>query len=236
MWRTLYATPAIVAHTAYLGTATLATTPFTKRFHDPILKAWSRRVLSAAGIRLVIEGAERLSPDQRYVFMANHQSLLDVPTLVMAVPGPVRFVAKSSLARVPLFGQALRAIGNIPIERGNRQDTMRRMREAQQGIARQVSVAFFAEGTRSDDGELLPFKRGGVAMALALGVPIVPMAISGTIKVLPKGARGVRKSGLVRVAIGEPIPTGEESPEEKQRLLGLVSAEVASMYERIRRA
>ncbi|MGI5864436.1 MAG: lysophospholipid acyltransferase family protein [Myxococcales bacterium] len=234
MWRNLYAAPAVLANTVAMGAFALATTPFTRRFHDPTFKTWARRVLSAVGVELQVEGAERLDPGQRYIFMANHQSHLDVPCLVSAVPNPVRFVAKRSLARIPLFGQAMRAIGNIDIDRGNSQDTLRRMHEAQRGIAQQVSVAFFAEGTRSAGGELLPFKRGGVRMALALAVPIVPVAIWGTIEILPKGARSLRKPGPVRVAIGEPIPTGPDTPEERERLLALVQSEVASMYQRLR--
>ncbi|HCF59524.1 MAG TPA: 1-acyl-sn-glycerol-3-phosphate acyltransferase [Myxococcales bacterium] len=236
MWRTLYATPAVLANTVAIGAFTLATTPFTQRFHDLALKTWAHRVLSAVGVELQVEGAERLDPGQRYIFMANHQSHLDVPCLVSAVPNPVRFVAKRSLARIPLFGAAMKAIGNIDIDRGDRQDTLRRMHEAQRGIAQQVSVAFFAEGTRSADGELRPFKRGGVRMALALGVPIVPVAIWGTIEILPKGARRFHKPGPVRVAIAEPIVTGPDTPAERERLLAQVQSEVGSMYQRLRAA
>lgn len=234
MLRFLIAASRFAAETLFAGIAVLATTPFTARFHEPIYKHWSHRVLCAGGVELQVEGAERLAQDQRYVFMANHQSYLDVPALVIASPVPLRFVAKRQLARIPLFGQAMQAIGTIPIDRKNHQEAVNKLREAQKSVGQRFSLVFFAEGTRSLDGELMPFKKGGVAMALALGVPIVPVTIAGAFEVMPRGKAEIRP-GPVRISFGEPIAVGEEAPGERERLLEQVRIEVARTYERLRR-
>jgi len=195
---------------------------------EAVIRHWTRMVLYMAGVELKVEGAEKLDPKGRYVFMSNHQSLFDVPCLVNALANPLRFVAKRSLFKIPVFGAALRAIGTIDIDRGDRADAIRRLQEAQQGIARRCCLHFFAEGTRSPDGGLLPFKKGGAVMALSLGVPIIPIAISGTRKVFPKGGWSLRP-GPVLVSIGEPIMPGADSPEERTRLVAQVRDEVARL-------
>jgi len=234
MLRTLFAAPALAAETLAFAPVVMVAGPRMPSVHEPLIKLWSRSVVRLCGVRLSVEGTENLDPGQRYIFMANHQSYLDPPCLTTALPMPVRFVAKGSLFRVPLFGHALRAIGTVPVDRQNRQDALRKLREAEKNVTRHYSMLFFAEGTRSPDGALLPFKRGGVAMSRSTQLPIVPLAIAGTRHLLPKNSINVH-AGPVRVAIGKPIPPGPDTPEERDRLLALVRSEVAALLEPMER-
>jgi 1-acyl-sn-glycerol-3-phosphate acyltransferase len=181
-----------------------------------------------------VEGAEHVDPAGRYIFISNHQSHLDIPCLSSAIPCSIRYVAKRSLFRIPVFGQGLRSIGTVCVDRGNKQYSKRKMEEARRGIGQRVSLLFFAEGTRSRDGRLGPFKSGGVAMALALGIPVVPVAIAGTWAILPKGFHLVRP-GPARVAIGKPIEPGPNTHARKEQLLHEVHDQVASLLERMDR-
>jgi 1-acyl-sn-glycerol-3-phosphate acyltransferase len=226
--QTALATPVVLAHTLFSGPAAVALAPLGPRGQEPLIKSWTRTVLYICGVDLVVEGRELLDPAARYVFMSNHQSHLDVPCVSTALPVPVRYVAKRSLFKVPVFGPALKAIGTVDIDRRDRADSLKKLHEATHGIGRTCSLHFFAEGTRSPDGKLQPFKKGGVAMAVGLQVPLVPVAISGSRQVYPKGAVLLRP-GRVTVRIGEPIAVGPDSPDERHRLLREVRAAVARM-------
>ncbi|MBI5542597.1 MAG: 1-acylglycerol-3-phosphate O-acyltransferase [Deltaproteobacteria bacterium] len=224
-----FATPMVVGQSLILGPLVTALTGLFPPIQDPVLKAWMRGVLLWSGVDLVVEGDEQLDPQGRYVFVSNHQSHFDVPCVSSALPVPVRFVAKRSLAKIPVFGAAMRAVGTVVIDRDDRSDTMRRLKDAQRGVAQRCSLHFFAEGTRSQDGQLRPFKKGAAAMALALQIPLVPVAVSGTRHIYPKGTVKL-KPGTGYVSIGRPIPPGrEDTAEERSRLTREVRAEVQRM-------
>lgn len=229
--RTALATPVVGAETAALGTAVILASPFTRKLQEPVQQLWARGLLSACGVRLSVEGREKVDPAQRYVVVSNHQSHLDVPSLMRALPIPVRFVAKRELFKVPIFGQAMRALGEVDVDRRNPADSHRKLIEAQEGIARVYSLLFFAEGHRSPDGRLLPFKRGAVAMALQLGLPLLPVAVTGTNRILRPGWNALRP-GPARVEIGDPIQPGENTPAERDRLLTVVRDHVEAMIAR----
>lgn len=200
--------------------------PRSRSLHEAATRFWTRSVLYLSGVDLEVEGAGALDPAGRYVFISNHQSHLDVPCVLNAVPNPTRFVAKRSLFKVPVFGPAIRALGTVGIDRHDRADAVRKLQQAQQDVGRDFSLHFFAEGTRSTDGRLLPFKKGGVATAMALGVPVVPMAISGTRALCPKGAWRVRP-GRVCIDILDPLTPGSDTPEERNRVTAQVREAIA---------
>ncbi|RMG20433.1 MAG: 1-acyl-sn-glycerol-3-phosphate acyltransferase [Deltaproteobacteria bacterium] len=175
------------------------------RAADAATRAWCRLVLFAAGARLHVAGRERIPSEGTFVLVSNHASHLDVPAIVLAWPRSVRFVAKRSLFAIPLFGQALRAAGHIPVVRSDPEQAREALARAVRPLKRWTSVLFFAEGTRSPDGRLLPFKKGCLAMAEAAGVPILPLAVCGTAEVLPKGSARFRP-GPVAVVFGAPRP------------------------------
>ncbi|MGE5234906.1 MAG: lysophospholipid acyltransferase family protein [Acidobacteriota bacterium] len=169
-------------------------------------RLWARVILWGALVRLTVEGRERVPTDRPVVFMSNHESWLDIPALLVAIPGQVRFLAKKSLFSVPFLGWAMRAMGFIPVDRENRRTAIRSFEEAAERIKRGRSVLVFPEETRTTDGSLLPFQRGGFLIALKAGLPIVPIGLDGARRLLPKHSYLLRP-GRVTVRFGTPIPT-----------------------------
>jgi len=171
-----------------------------------VLRTWSRLLLWLLGAELVVSGEENLPLDGPAVIVANHSSHLDGPALGVALPRPIFFVAKKELARIPVFGQALVAVGSIIVDRGSGEKARRQMRLALERIRSGLWVLVFAEGTRSADGRLARFKKGGFHLAVDAGVPVVPVAIRGAREILPRGAARPRRPGRIEIAVGEPIP------------------------------
>jgi len=187
-----------------------------------LARGWSRWVTSFAGVKIVVENRANLVPDQPYVFMANHASSLDIWAVFVAIPCRIRLIAKKQHGRIPLFGWVMRAGRFIFIDRKNGVAARRSIDEAGQRIHDGISVLLFPEGTRTRDGALGPFKKGGFHLAIKAGVPIVPVALRGTRELMPAGSLLLR-SGTMTVIIGEPIAT-----------LGLSDAERADLNERVR--
>jgi len=187
-----------------------------------LARAWSGWVTSFAGVKIVVENRASLDPAQPYVFMANHASSLDIWAAFVAVPRRLRMIAKKQLARIPLFGWVMWAGRFIFIDRKNGVSARRSIEEAGNRIRNGDSVLIFPEGTRTRDGSLGPFKKGGFHLAVRAGVPIVPLALRGTRELMPAGSYLLR-AGKVTAIIGEPIPTQ-----------GLSEQDRANLHERVR--
>ncbi len=161
-------------------------------------------ILWACGVRLRVRGTEHLVKDEPYVFVANHQSYLDIPTLFRAVPHNLHFVAKKEIKWVPFIGWYMMATGMIFIDRSNRMKAIVSLDKAGQLIKNGKDVLLFPEGTRSKTGEVGEFKKGPFMLAAKADIRIVPIHISGTEKILPAGQFGLTP-GEVTVHIGAPI-------------------------------
>jgi 1-acyl-sn-glycerol-3-phosphate acyltransferase len=196
-----------------------------------LARAWSGWVTSFAGVKIVVENRAKLEPTQPYVFMSNHASSLDIWTVFVAVPRRIRLIAKKQLGRIPLLGWVMRAGRFIFIDRGNGVAARRSIEEAGQRIHNGSSVLLFPEGTRTRDGALLPFKKGGFHLAVKAGVPIVPIALRGTRALMPAGSYLCR-AGVVTAIIGEPISTQNLTDEERaglgERVRGIIEGMLAS--------
>jgi 1-acyl-sn-glycerol-3-phosphate acyltransferase len=220
--------------TLILGTAVIVGAPLlgaTHPFVNGSFRAWAHVALLGCGARLRSRGGDRLDPAERYVFVSNHLSDLDPPAIVASLhQHAVRFVAKEELARIPVFGRALRAMGNVVISRSDTPGDVARL-DAQRELLERVSVLFFAEGTRSRKGELGPFKRGAAAFALKAGMPLVPVGVHGTFDILPRGLR-VHRWGTVGVSIGEPVPVEGEGLEARAALTELLRERVREEIEK----
>lgn len=153
--------------------------------------------------RLTLVGVEHLQAGP-VILCPNHQSLADVVYL-FSLPGQIRWMVKRELFRVPLFGLGLWAAGYLPVDRGDARSGLRLLAKAQRSLEDGVSVLTFPEGTRSTSGEIGPFNSGAARLALATGVPLVPVGIVGTEWLLPKGSACYPASGHVAIHIGEPI-------------------------------
>jgi 1-acyl-sn-glycerol-3-phosphate acyltransferase len=191
--------------------------------YDRIMRNWSRVILAATGVRVTAEGLDRVDRSRSYVFVANHTSLVDIWALLVAIPNSFRFLAKRELQRVPVLGRAMESAGNIFIDRQNLVSSFGSYDAAAAQLARGRSALVFAEGTRSLDGRLLPFKKGPFVLAIRAGVPVVPVCIRGAFERTPKGALNVRP-GPVVVRIGDPIPTAGLEYADRDRLREMARA------------
>ena len=193
----------------------------------PVARAWSWLVLRTCGIQSFATYHPALVPSRASIYMANHQSQLDIPALILAMPTGFRIVAKRALLYVPIFGWALWLGGFTFIDRGDRPQAIRSLERAARKLRRGTSIVIFPEGTRSRDGRLLPFKKGGFVLALKAGVPIVPVSIRGGGAILPKGTLRLRP-GRIEVVFGAPVETTRYSLEEKESLIEAVRHQVAA--------
>lgn len=210
----------IAAGTLIFGLATLAVSVFSRQGYmgHRVGQAWGRSILAVSGVRVAVSGLERLDPAKAYAFMANHQSNYDIPVLLGCLPVQFRWLAKAELFKVPLFGRAMRAAGYISIDRADRSSAFQSLGEAAGALRRGVSIMIFPEGTRSLDGVLRPFKKGGFVMAINAGVAVVPVVIRGTFAIMPKRAWLIRPRA-VALEIGEPIASSGYTLETKEALM-----------------
>jgi len=170
-------------------------------------KIWSKGILLISGIKLSITGLENFDHKSIYVFVSNHSSQFDIPSLQYSIPVPISIVFKKELSRIPLFGWQLKMGPYIMIDRANVEDALKSIEEAKKRmIGKKLSPLLFAEGTRSRTGEVQPFKRGAFYLASKVGFPIIPVSVGGASKILPKGKFKI-KSGTIYVHFGRPIPT-----------------------------
>jgi len=168
---------------------------------DRRLKSWSRALLDDVGIRVEAQGLEHLSPRSPMIVMSNHQSLYDIPVIFQVVDQRLRMVSKVELASVPVWGAAMRASGFIFVDRRNREAAIRSLGEARAMLDEGVLVWIAPEGTRSRDGSLLPFKKGGFVLAEEMNVPVLPISIHGTSTILPARTWDLHRDQSVRVTI-----------------------------------
>lgn len=174
-----------------------------KGYHR-VLRRWSRSLLWLFGIKTRLRGVENLDPSTHYVFLANHSSYLDIIALGATIPDDIRFIFKKELAKIPIFGWGLAMGPYILIDRTDARNAMASIEHAAGQIREGASVVIFPEGTRTPDGQLGPFKRGGLMLATKSGVPMVPVAIIGTYQLLSRHDSSVRP-GDVEIIIGTPI-------------------------------
>jgi 1-acyl-sn-glycerol-3-phosphate acyltransferase len=195
-----------------------------------LARLWARVLLAAPGVRIQVVQHAPLDPKRPYVFMANHASMIDIWAVFVGVPVPLRFIAKKQLGAIPLFGWAMRAGRFIFIDRQNAASARRSIHEAARRIKSGQSVVIFPEGTRTRDGSLAPFKKGGFHLAIDSSADIVPVAIHGSRALMPRGSALIR-AGQVRLEIGEPISTAGLGPGDREALVARVRGKVAEMLD-----
>lgn len=173
---------------------------------DERARWFGRRVIELLEIDLTTTGTERVPPGRAYVYMSNHQSHLDIPMLYATLPSPtIRMLGKKELFDIPLWGRGLRAAEFVEVDRSNHASAMKSIEYAARLVEDGVSIYLAPEGTRSRDGSIGKLKKGGFHLALGTRAPIVPVAIRGTIDVLPRGSRLMKTGKAVAVTIGSPI-------------------------------
>jgi 1-acyl-sn-glycerol-3-phosphate acyltransferase len=195
-----------------------------------------QRMLATSRTTLLAEGRELLSTDTSYVYMSNHQSLLDIPILFASIPGSLRMVTKAELFKVPILGQGLERGGFILVDRKKRANAIAQLEKAKERLKEGISVWISPEGTRARDRdlELQPFKKGGFHVAMGLEVPIVPMWIEGAADVIFPGASEVYPNKTVSVYFAEPIQTKGLSSSQMPELMEQVRNAMLTLRERAR--
>ena len=227
-WRTVfYLIPAITVYTIVLGTLSLGSSLFqqTGYFAHWCARTWSRLILATTGVRVDVVGLERLVPGRTYVFVANHQSIYDIPILFWSLPFQLRIISKESLGRFPFLGWHLRRTGHLLVDRSRRSHT-RVVDWASRLTANGLSLIVFPEGTRSRDGRVAEFKGGSFFLALEAGLPIAPISVIGSRHVMLKG-RLATYPGHVRLVIHDPIDTSGMSRKDAREIAERVRRVVA---------
>jgi 1-acyl-sn-glycerol-3-phosphate acyltransferase len=203
----------------------------TGAFLHNYARLWARFGLFLAGVKLEAAGIEKIPLDRPLIFMGNHQSNFDILTLYAALPVHFSWIAKEELFKIPFFGYAMRRAGYIPLDRSDGRRALKSMDEAARKIRNGVSVIVFPEGTRSLDGNLLPFKRGGFLLAAKAGVPIVPFTINGTSGINPAKTICLRK-GKVRICFSDPIETTGATGKKRDDLIDRVKEAIGRGLEK----
>jgi len=201
-------------------TLALAVYAVTRRPRLPLAMArrlWAPGLVAAAGARVEVEGRDRLDLGRPLLFAANHQSVIDIPTLFVALPIPLRFILKRELRRMPFLGWYVTAMGMVFIDRRASSEAIEALHAAARVLRAGASLVCFPEGTRSRAGVIRPFKNGAFAVAIEAQAPVVPVAILGAGAVLPADGFRVRP-GTIRVRFGEPIPTAGLAAEDRTDL------------------
>jgi 1-acyl-sn-glycerol-3-phosphate acyltransferase len=210
----------IVVYTLILGPLAIVATLLTRsgRPVDVLAKIWCKLIVWTCGIDVEVKGLEHVQPGRSYIIISNHLSNFDIWCTIACLPMNIRFVAKKELLRVPVFGQALALSDHIIIDRQRPESAIEAINAAVEKAPQGISILFYAEGTRSRDGKIHEFKKGGVTLALRTRLPIVPLSVSGTRKFLPRGCAVIRPGGDVRMVLEAPVETTGLSLDERDRL------------------
>lgn len=231
-WRTVFwLIPAISVCTVVLGALSLASLLADRRGRvaHRCARAWARLILATTGVRTSARGVEQVDRGASYVFVSNHQSIYDVPVLFAALPLQLRIIAKASLGRFPVLGWHLRWTGHLLVDRARAGAGA--LKQVARMMRRGHSLIVFPEGTRSADGRVGRFRRGLFLLAIDAGLPVVPVAVAGTRRVMRKG-RLTTRPGDVTLVVHPPVPTDGLSRADAgalaERVRGLVAASVAA--------
>jgi len=234
-WRTVFfLIPAISLYTIVLGVVSIASSLVDR--HGSVAhrcaRAWSWLILKTTGVTVSVEGLERITSGRTYVFVSNHQSIYDFPVILASLPYQLRIIAKASLSRFPVLGWHLRRGGHLLVDRRHPDlgGILRRWRAL---VSEGVSLIIFAEGTRSWDGHTARFKAGSFLLAIQAGLPIVPVAVIGTRRVMPKGRLRTEPAEVLLIVHDpiQPAVVGEGTARDAKALADRVRSIVASAVE-----
>ena len=195
-------------------------------------RAWASLVLKVAGVHVILENKAVIDSSLPQVLVTNHVSWIDVLVLAAFVPGRYVFVAKKEVEKIPVFGAAVRACGHIYIDRGDKARALASLDIARKRLEEAApTVIIFPEGTRSNTGELGPFKKGAFVLAIQTGASVVPAAIFGSREVMKRGSFLIN-SGIVRLHFGEPIQVGGYSMASRSKLTHRAQQVVSELQKR----
>lgn len=195
------------------------------------VRMWYGIILAATRVKTRSVGLEKIREGCAYVIVSNHQSHFDILALVAELPLIVRFIAKKELRKIPVFGYAVALTNCIYVDRSDPAKAVKSLREGIRDLPPSISMLFFAEGTRSRDGKIGPFKKGGFRTAKVAGWPILPVVVHGSRKILPKGELLV-KPGTIEVEVLDPVPKEEVETRPWEEIMEEVRQRIVVHFER----
>lgn len=218
-----------ILSTAFFGVVAILFSFFSKTGNSVhgVARIWARSILWISGIRVDVKGELIPHASDSFIYMSNHQSNFDIPVLLSHLKAQFRWLAKAELFRIPIFGTSMKGAGYISIDRTNRKSAFQSLARAAKLIRNGTSVLIFPEGTRSGDGELQPFKKGGFVLAVDAGVPIIPVIIKGTYNIMPKNRLMIQRHPVI-LEILPPIDTTGYSRKTKDELMAKVRQSMAA--------
>lgn len=189
--------------------------------------SWSKLACLVGPVRVKIFGRENYDPSLSYVVVANHQSMVDIPVLHGWLGLKIKWVMKKELKKIPVFGHGCQSLGCIYIDRSDHDAAVQTMSDAKETLARTASVIFFPEGTRSRDGNLLPFKKGAFWFSSVTGLPILPVTIKNTLKILPSDTLDLFP-GTAYVVIHPPVTLSASDRDDLNGVIARVRETIKS--------
>ena len=231
MIRTVFILLYVFPATAVFGIIAIIVSFFsrTENVVHIIARIWSKSILFVSGIKVDIEGLTKIDPSKSYIYMSNHRSNFDIPVLLGCLPIQFRWLAKAELFKIPIFGRAMSGAGYVKIDRFNRESAFKSIDEVAAKMRNGISVMIFPEGTRSEDGNIKSFKKGGFVMAVDSGAPVVPVILRGTRSIMSKGSWRI-KPGNVILSIEKPIDTTGYTRDTKDDLIKNVRSVICDVF------
>ena len=193
--------------------------------------SWARLVAWLTPVRVNVEGGERADAQRSFIVVCNHESMYDIPVVYGFSGLDMRWVMKRELRRVPAIGIGCRMLGHVFIDRSDRRAANAAIRAAAQRLDQGIGMIFFPEGTRSGSDEMLPFKLGAFRLAIENELPVLPMTVVGTRRILPRG-HWLPRPGRARLVIHEPVPTHDLARDDAPALASRVRAIIDSARKR----
>ena len=211
-FKSLYCWLIISFSTVTFGILAVICSFFSDKIPHKIAKLWAKVILKACMIKVDVTGAENISSQKSYIITPNHQSYFDIFVLLSSLDLNFKFIAKASLFKIPFLGWPMKRLGYIPIDRENLRRALKSVKKSTELIKNKTSILIFPEGTRSLDGKLLSFKKGGLNMFLKQGgITVLPAAIKGTVNILRKNSLTIHPGQKVELRILKPIEISEKN-------------------------
>ena len=196
---------------------------------EKVVRYWAKSILWIVNIPYRIIGLDNLDPNQQYIFASNHESAFDIPLTLAGIPWHVVPIAKKELKKVPFLSWAMLAAGHIFIDRSNREKALQSIKNIKNSLKKNPrSILIFPEGTRSLDGKMKPFKKGGVILSIDTGLPIVPIACCGTFEVLIKGSKNFNPKPI-ELRFGAPIHTSSADLKNRNEITEQVKKAIINL-------
>ncbi len=230
VWSWIYVIPLIILSTAFFGLISFAISLFdrTPPRQLRVARAWARSLLRIAGVKVRVEGLDRIRPGGNYVFVANHVSYMDIPVVLANIPEEFLFLAKSGLFQIPFLGTHLKTAGHVQVPREDPRSAIKTLQHTAALLHNGRSTLVFPEGGRSESGVLQDFKDGAAFLAIRAQIPIVPLAMIGMRHILPMHSLTFHR-GSVTLRVGEPIPTAGLSTHQRAELTATVRERIVEL-------